>query len=559
MTAVFAQNPGLNLGTSASVLQDIVSQNQAEMGAPGAHKPSQYTLKVSTGELMDVRVQDFYFQGGQLSMTGEALGSGNSAFIMKGDDANLYGWLVLHDKNIAFEYTTDASGQVQVNRVPVTKIFPVCNLDPAPNQMGPEPAGMDIPEIPADTAIPHIGAYDGVSDVNKLQSLPGAPKTLYINITAIQSKPKAELYLLWQSQAAAFSAFQINVTTDPAVYAAAGVTNSGTSKFINQGGRSACGMNSFGTTSACNLYLDGAGNGYSMGRTTVHETGHQMGLDHDRGSPGGEYFNGLPSFAWVPIMGNYWPGDSWGAEALYQWSKGEYSSATNKEDDLKIISGKVQFKPDDFPGTAPLKVEGTKVSGQLNRGRIGPNDEDVFSFRVATAGRANLKVSRIEFMGGAMLDIDAKILDAAGKVVVQNNKPKARGATLDAPVTPGDYTLVIKGGAEGAPENGFSSYSSIGFYSIEGDISGGVAVEKPRSPMDRAISVFTNPANTALNLKIPRDANVSKIALTSIGGQAVFVSQRREESINLSGLARGYYLLHIVADGESIQRRISRM
>jgi vibriolysin len=37
----------------------------------------------------------------------------------------------------------------------------------------------------------------------------------------------------------------------------------------------------------------------------------------------------------------------------------------------------------------------------------------------------------------------------------------------------GAYTLVIKGGAEGTPSNGFSNYSSLGWYALKGTLSAG--------------------------------------------------------------------------------------
>ena len=37
----------------------------------------------------------------------------------------------------------------------------------------------------------------------------------------------------------------------------------------------------------------------------------------------------------VPIMGSNIPKTDWGDQALFQWSKGEYTSATQKQDDLR--------------------------------------------------------------------------------------------------------------------------------------------------------------------------------------------------------------------------------
>jgi MYXO-CTERM domain-containing protein len=162
--------------------------------------------------------------------------------------------------------------------------------------------------------------------------------------------------------------------------------------------------------------------------------------------------------------------------ALYQWSKGEYSSATRTEDDFALIDRHLDYRADDIPSTKPLSFQGTTVAAASNWGQIGRNtDTDSFSFRIGSAGgRADLRIDRIEYLGGAMLDVDAALVNASGTSVMQHNAPVARHAELDVALEAGDYTLVIKGGAEGTPANGFSNYSSVGFYSIDGTVTGAV-------------------------------------------------------------------------------------
>jgi hypothetical protein len=207
-----------------------------------------------------------------------------------------------------------------------------------------------------------------------------------------------------------------------------------------------------------------------------HEAGHGYGLLHDGGDNGGEYFNGFSSFQWTPLMGNVWPGDRW-AQALFQFSKGEYTSATRKEDDFALINRHMEFVADDIPDTTPLLLTGTTVSPTTNWGQIHKNtDTDSWSFQVAAGGgKATLKIDRIEDKGGSMLDIDASILDSTGKAVAQNNADVARSASLNVDLPAGSYTLLIKGGSEGTPSKGFSNYSSVGLYSIDGSITGGMS------------------------------------------------------------------------------------
>ena len=91
-----------------------------------------------------------------------------------------------------------------------------------------------------------MGAYNG-QDTTKLQSLPGARKVLFMDM-GVLTLDKAELWKAWQTVASSYSAFNVNVTTDKAIYDAAGVTNSGKSCYNNSTGRSSCSLNAFGTT-----------------------------------------------------------------------------------------------------------------------------------------------------------------------------------------------------------------------------------------------------------------------------------------------------------------------
>jgi hypothetical protein len=291
---------------------------------------------------------------------------------------------------------------------------------------------------------------------------------------SVLSLARAELWLAWQGVASAYSAFEVNVTTDSAVYDATPVRNRGKACIFDEDGRSTCYVNVFGTSTCCTIY--NKGNGNYQGLTTAHELGHMMGLDHD-GASGTEYFTGFSTYKWVPLMGDCTPEKSWGNQALYQWSKGEYSGANNKEDDLAIITKNLPFRADDIPDSKELMVNGSEVTSVANRGQIENNtDTDTFTFTIGSGGgHAKLLIERIEVLGGGMLDVDAEIQSASGQSVGKGNDTAARTASFDVDLTAGAYKLIIKGGAEGSPQNGFSSYSSLGYYGISGTITGAMA------------------------------------------------------------------------------------
>ncbi len=544
-------NSKLKLGTPASILDDVIKAN--------TRVTSVFTLLSSSAEKIRLDVEDFYYKDGTLSMSGKAQESENSDFILKGDRDEIYGWVLFKNRKIAYEYTTDDKKNVIVAQVPVSKVFCVDDFTELKTGYNPKIPDFLYKTLPP---IPHIGDYPG-TNVNELQSLPGATKVLYLNITGVMngedpiSQTKDDIWKTWQCVAGGFSMFEVNVTTDPNVYEQAGVVNSGIAKFKNSGGTSSSPVHAFGTTSSSTVYRQD--DGYGTGRTCTHELGHLLGVYDFGGSPGGTYFVGFPDFKWVPIMGNYWYGDPWNEDALFQWSKGEYNSSNTKENFLDSASKYLQYREDDIPETVPLTFTGTsQIEIENNYGQITPNtDSDGFTFEIAgNSGNVNLKIDRIEYLGGAMLDVCASILDESGTVIATHNADAARFALLETDLPEGKYTLLIEGGAEGTPQTGFSNYGSLGFYGIDGTISGGVTQIANNTYIDKSITVRPISSGAKINLDIPENSKVEKIALYSMSGVRLFVSNTRVASIDLHDFAAGIYVLSIVHDGTKMVRNI---
>ena len=558
----------LELGTPKSVLNGIRGQN--------TRTTSIYTLPLSNGESAAINIQNYYDGTSGFSMDGAAQASPNSIFILKGkeDGQSLYGYLVLHDTKKAFEITTN-NGIVSVEEISISKIYPDlydANLRP-PVMDAPRAMAAPVYSKMAKRQSVHIGPYQD-EDVTKLQSKPGSKYVFYLNNTAVMNgttpkngRSKEEMFRVWQCTADQYSMFDLNITTDPAVYNAAksaDVKKTGVINFVDQDGRSNACLACFGTTQAGTLYRNPDNNnyGYGIGMTCAHEIGHQMGMNHDGGTPGGEYFNGLPAVQWGPIMGNYWMGGSW-THAFFTWSKGEYNTATRKEDDLSImnVNESVPYEEDDVPSSKELKVGAAGViSGADNWGQIERNtDSDAFTFEVGeNGGTLNILIDPLEYL--RQLDVAAKIVDAGGATVSSSNLSANRSAEFkNLSLKAGKYSLVIQGGAELTPQTGFSNYSSLGFYGIEGTLTGAVISGVNTVDFDKTVEVYPNPASNSINISYGFNRPNTQVILMNVTGQVVFHADQMVQSIDVSGLSQGVYLLKIISGGESCVKRVSKL
>ncbi len=149
---------------------------------------------------------------------------------------------------------------------------------------------------------------------------------------------------VWARVAEDYAPFNVNVTTDPNVWANAknGVRCVIGGYSSSAGGLS--GVGSYGSAKPDNyVYPFSLGlSAKSVAEAAAHEIGHSLGLSHD-GYEHDEYYAG--NATWGPIMGvGYY-------SAITQWSDGSYVNATNRQDDVAIIASKVGFRADDFGNT----------------------------------------------------------------------------------------------------------------------------------------------------------------------------------------------------------------
>jgi hypothetical protein len=308
------------------------------------------------------------------------------------------------------------------------------------------------------------------------------------NTAAFSTTELTRIQYIWQRVAEDFSPFNVNVTTqaptdindltkngtnDPRWGIRVAIGGSSYDWYdAGAGGVAYVGSFNWSTDTPAFVFTQqlGGGNEKYTAEAISHEVGHTLGLNHDgRKSPVEGYYKGQGAgeTGWASIMGvGYY-------QNLSQWSKGEYTSASNLEDDLQIITTRNGFgyRVDDTGnnlGTAKaLVLAGNAVSAD---GIIERNtDADFYSFG-SDAGAITLNVSPVA--RGANLDILAELYSADGTLIATSNPIDGLAATISTTLaTAGTYYLKIDGVGKGDPlATGYSDYGSLGQYSISGNI-----------------------------------------------------------------------------------------
>lgn len=228
-----------------------------------------------------------------------------------------------------------------------------------------------------------------------------------------------------------------------------------------------------------------------------HEAGHNLGLSHDGTSTTGYYEgHGSGVTGWAPIMGaGYY-------KNLTQWSKGEYSGANNKQDDLAVMQAYgLPVRADDHGNTAvsasyfPAGVQ-LSVSGVIER----QTDTDVFAF---TTGAGVISINVLVADLGANLDMIVELRDANGNLLATHNPVDQLGATLNYSVPAGTYFLHVRGAGFGDPLTGYSAYGSLGQYWILG------TVIDPSGTVAPVANASANPASGTAPLLVQFDGSAS--------------------------------------------------
>jgi hypothetical protein len=312
--------------------------------------------------------------------------------------------------------------------------------------------------------------------------------------SAFSATELAQVREIWARVAEYFAPFDVDVTTeDPGVD---GLTNAfgGDTEWgirVVIGGDNSwygsatgvAGLGVFGDNIDCFVFADNLGDSpIAIASTTAHEVGHTLGLGHDgRISPAETYYGGHGTGAtrWQPIMG------SGPVTGLEHWSKGEYASANNTQDDLLLITTRVQnsfgYRPDDhvsvFAGATGLtNVSSTALTGTGNIEQ--QTDLDYFQFTVTTAGTVDIDVDPATY--NRMIDAQVELYNSSFSLLATDNPADQVFASITQSLAAGTYYLKIDGVGKPDPlVTGYTDYGSLGNYVINVTATGGAIFADP--------------------------------------------------------------------------------
>lgn len=528
-------------------------------------------MPLSASKSINYQIIDNQTEGNDIQVYGKVLDAEKSIFYLHGNQDNIQGKIIINLKE-GYEITTNAqTHEVILTSVDVNKL--ICILPDNPTISTKQEEGNGVHRTtkqPAFSSQPGAAMvlflnFDGeyVNDSYWNSQMGGATQCYGPNYS------DAKIKSIWEGVAEKYRPWNINVTTDRAVF-------DGKSKALRHmviytntwgsgGGIADIGSIANNGTDYCFVFFNHLeDNVNDMTVTGAHESGHAFGLQHDGSTSDGNYYKGQGN--WGPIMGNNYQTQN---RDIWQWSKGEYNGATahggapNVQDDVSIIANNpnVGYKKDEDDNTTATAVaivpeaDGTVLASKNNGVITIRTDKDYFKFKTE-AGTVTFKFqsSNKNWSDEGVLDIQARLLDDKG-TELQLSNPTASGsnygldANISKSVAAGTYYLEIDGVGYLDPKTtGYSDYASIGYYEITGSYKPTITGIDEQTPGNNVL-VYPNPANETLYISFAdASSKAESVKIVNTLGQVVraVANPQAQAGIDISELTKGMYMVQVV-------------
>ena len=473
--STWAQRPNksFQLGTTQNFLNQLTQQAAANVNGRTANSTSVMSVQVSARKSVSLRVNVQRPEGTDgLTLIGSVVGEPDGSFFIRIDGDELLGNIVLK-KDEAYRYFADDQGNAFVKEEDIDKI--VCTEYPEGPKKAPAQAPTD--------ETPEIGEA-----LNNLQSLPGAATCVLLDFDgqyvvgtpwedgrAINAAPAGmsdgQVQEFWELVSEDFRAFNVNITTNEGVFTQYPRTRrmrcivTPTNFTSGAGGVAYVRSFAWDDDTPCWVFMPSPKAG---GEAASHEIGHTVGLSHDgRNNPAEGYFRGHGD--WAPIMGvGYY-------KPITQWSRGEYNSANNREDDLAIMSNYVPYRNDDhrngFQGATTMGISGNGQVDQKTGVIERTGDQDFFRFTCGT-GDVQLEINTVGRYGN--LDVLVRLYEGKSGNQIGTFNGNGLNTRLNAYLDAGEYFIGVDGTGAGNPAtDGYSDYASLGSFRISGTAPAG--------------------------------------------------------------------------------------
>ncbi|WP_346881576.1 thrombospondin type 3 repeat-containing protein [uncultured Algibacter sp.] len=464
-------NAQVKLQDSVLVSQNATAYVNNLIGSNLTGKNSKpFSIKISEGKTLQLKSNVKQLYQGEHTIIGAIAGQKKSSFSFNINKGKLVGHIINNQE--AYQLFTTKDNQIFSKKVNINSILcidydKVTNTKKQPKKLNNKvfaANALTLQSRPSATAVVYLD-FDGevVSNTN------------WNNGDTINAAPSGftdnEIITSWEIVAEDFSPFDVNIVTDRSIFDATPknrrmmciITPTDTAA-EGFGGVAYLRSFTWNTDDPCWTY--NIRNAKAAGETVSHEVGHTMGLSHD-GQGTTEYYNGHEN--WAPIMGF----SVSTRRPISHWSLGEYTNASNTQNDVQIIAGggnSFGFVPDDHGNTtdnatALIADAGGNVSNVENFGIISKRDDlDVFSFLTQT-GTAIFNFQPHDVFPN--LDIKARLLDLDGNELASSDLD-GLSANITINLDAGLYFIEIQGVGSGTVDTGYSDYSSLGKYSISG-------------------------------------------------------------------------------------------